>query len=371
MVRRGHTIHLLTETPGSEFDQVSPPAGAGTIGALRCLWGALRRHPAEIIHVHYAAGYGAWLAGACGRSPLVVSVMGGDILPEEQVPQNLLECWLTRRLLRGADLVTSKSIHLTERLTRMGVEPHRILPLVWGIDLSRFQRRDQSSLRSRLELPPMARVVLSPRALRPFYNIHVIVEAFAIVATDHPDAVLVITGHQADLNYQADLHHRVERLGLMDRVRFVGAIGADEMADFYSLAEAVVSVPPSDGIPQSLLEALACGAPTILSDLPHYREWVENDISALMTAITPAALAATLDRLLRDKALGARLAAAGPTVIAKGGCLESNLKRLDDALAQLPVRVDAKLSVLTLSGLAMLVVVRAIGARLLFRRKYL
>jgi glycosyltransferase involved in cell wall biosynthesis len=295
--------------------------------------------------------------------------MGGDILADEQVGQNGLERWLTHSLLRRADLVTSKSAELTGHLTRIGVAPWRILPLVWGVDEMLFRRRDASTLRGRLGLAPTARVVLSPRALRPFYNIHVIVDAFAAVAASSPDAVLVITEYQADAAYRDSLRQRIKILGLADRVRFVGEVGIDEMADYYSLAEVVVSIPASDGIPQSLLEALACGVPVILSDLQCYREWVTDEVSALMTVIKPADLAAAMGRLLEDGRLRTNLAAAGLEVVAKGGGLQGNLERLDVALSNLPQRMDRRPSFLVLAGVTILVMARAVAARLPFLRQ--
>ncbi len=368
---RGHDVVLVTEAPGGDgcLREIAPPPGAGALAGLAALWRALRDEPADMLHVHYAAGYGAWLAGACGRSPLVVSVMGGDVLPEEQVPQNAAERWLTTRLLRRADLVTSKSAHLTGRLVAMGVAPPRILPLVWGVDQGRFRRRDASALRQRLGLDPAARVVLSPRALRPFYNIHVIVDAFAVLASTHPDAVLVVTGHQPDAGYAAMLARRVETLELAGRVRFIGDVIAADMPELYSLAEAVVSVPSSDGIPQSLLEALACGVPVVLSDLERYREWVEDGRSALMVEITPEAIAGALARLLGDAGLRDRLVANGAEIIAGGGGLDANLDRLEAAMAGLPKAARARPHLAMLVVLAALVVGRAVAARLPFPRR--
>ncbi|RAU21858.1 hypothetical protein CU669_11170 [Paramagnetospirillum kuznetsovii] len=369
MGRRGHAVRLLTEIPGEKANQLTPPPRAKAPQILRYLWRMLRTQPADAVHVHYAAGYGAWLAGACGRAPLVVSVMGGDILADEQMGQNVLERWLTRSLLRRADLVTSKSAELTNHLTRIGVAPQRILPLVWGVDETLFRRRDATALRTRMGLAPTARVVLSPRALRPFYNIHVIVDAFAAMATASPDAVLVITEYQADADYREMLRRRIESAGLADRVHFVGKVEIDEMADYYSLAEMVVSIPASDGIPQSLLEALACGVPVILSDLQCYHEWVADGVSALMIAIETADLAAAMARLLEDGRLRTGLAAAGLEVIAKGGGLEANLDRLDAALSRLPRGMGRSPSLAVLVGVMILMMARALAARLPFLRQ--
>jgi glycosyltransferase involved in cell wall biosynthesis len=71
----------------------------------------------------------------------------------------------------------------------------------------------------------------------------------------------------------------------------VGAIPHEEMPAYYSLAEVAVSVPRSDGLPQSLFEALACGTPSVLGRLAAYEEVVTDGESALSADFEPGAVA--------------------------------------------------------------------------------
>ena len=123
--------------------------------------GYLRRHRPNVVHVHYAYSYYGWMAGVFGCSPLVVTVMGGDVLFDEQGSPTEEGKWLTLNLLRRADYITSKSNHLSdalERLAGVGAKAERIF---WGVHLSQFRRIDASDLRERLGIDGDRRIILS------------------------------------------------------------------------------------------------------------------------------------------------------------------------------------------------------------------
>jgi len=279
----------------------------------------------DVVHIHYAASVPAWLAAATDRHPLVVSVMGGDVLFGEQQPTTALGRWLTREVFESADLITAKSDHLIHAL---GVHGKKAMRLVWGVDLKQFRRTDPRALRKKLGLADDVRVVLSPKILQPFYNIHLVIEAMAMV----PGAVLLVTEYAADATYKAELIALIARLGLGDRVRFVGAIAAEEMADYYSLAAVAVAVPPSDGLPQALFEAMACEVPNVLANLPRYQEVVSDRESVLFVEIEPSSIARGINALLDDPALAERIRSRGRKIAEEGANLQNEVVRFEAAL---------------------------------------
>jgi glycosyltransferase involved in cell wall biosynthesis len=103
------------------------------------------------------------------------------------------------------------------------------------------------------------------------------------------------------------------QLGVARRWRILPAMDADGMADLYRLADAVVSVPESDAMPQSVMEAMASGTPSVVSDLPDPRAWLGDLTPELVVPVgDAAATAAALQRALalpdgERRALGERL----------------------------------------------------------------
>jgi len=88
------------------------------------------------------------------------------------------------------------------------------------------------------------------------------------------------------------------------------------IADLYRAADVVVSVPTSDGTPSSVLEALACGAVPVVSDLPALREWVEHEKQALFVPVHDVpALGASISRLLEDPDLRSAMASRGAELV--------------------------------------------------------
>ena len=141
---------------------------------------------------------------------------------EERVQPATPDEWWTLRLLRAADYITPPSNFLVDVINRLGDFQDKTEHIIWGVSLEKFRRRDASALRHALGIEPQARVVLSPKALRPFYRVHLIVEAMAVVRRVFPDAVLVMSEYAQDPAYRDQIVRRSDELGIGDNVRFAG-----------------------------------------------------------------------------------------------------------------------------------------------------
>lgn len=364
----GHEVHLVTEergrtkmdgvtehVPGLEQTRagilvrrlLSPVLAA--LGAppllIFQLFGLawfLRRYRPDIVHVHYAHSQYGWCASLLGCRPLVVSVMGGDVLFNEQGTSTPNSRWLTLQLLSQADYITSKSHHLTSVLDRLGGFGQKTERIIWGVSMSKFHRTDPSLLKTRFGLGPDQRVILSPRILQPLYQVHLLVEALPHIVREVPEAVLLITEYCADPDYRARVAQRVADLGLARHVVFCGEVDHAEMPMLYGSAEISVGIPSSDGLPQSLLEAMACETPSILNRLPQYEELVRHEHSAYFVDTPPEAIAAGVIRLLRDPGLRARISRNALETVAREADLNASARRVLQRYRQLVATVPAR-----------------------------
>lgn len=100
------------------------------------------------------------------------------------------------------------------------------------------------------------------------------------------------------------------------------------------------SVPSSDGLPQSLFEAMACGTPVVLGRLPAYAEVVRDGETAVLVDLVPAAVASALVRLLRDEARRARLAGSALERVREVAFLPREVDRVDRLYRDLVVRAS-------------------------------
>ena len=250
---------------------------------------ALKEINPDIVHVHYASK-GLAAIPLARRHPLMVTVMGSDILPE--VDFKFPYSSFTRKLLNAADLITSKSDFMDDALLKIGDYAHKIRRVTWGVDLHHFHpKRDVRPLREKWKIPERDIVFFDPRAATPFYNKHLILQAFAgYLRSGAPKATLLIAELAAKPKYVKELKQLVDKLGIKDQVRFLGAIKHEEMAGYFALSDITISIPPSDGLPQSIYEALASGSFLIMNNLPSYREVVQDGVTAKL--VTPGNISA-------------------------------------------------------------------------------
>jgi glycosyltransferase involved in cell wall biosynthesis len=338
LAKRGHAVRLVTagpvlDAPGIEVR--TRPLPANPLSAVLSARGFLRdlaSFAPDVLHVHYAGNKLGTMALLSGLRPLVVTVMGGDVQPEQHLAGlPALERRNTRRLLTEADLILAKSDALRSEIARFGRFESKTETVRWGVDPELFRARpdEAAALRARLGLAAGDRVVLSPRLLRPLYNVHLLVEAMPRVLAAEPAALLVLSQHRADEGYERTLRARVDALGLGARVRFVPRIEHAEMPAWYTLAEVSVNLPFSDGLPQSLFEAMACGTASLLGRLPFYAEAVEDGTHALLSDLTADAVGAALVRLLTDHSLRRSLADAGRRRVLEVACLPREAERVE------------------------------------------
>jgi len=264
----------------------APRFGGGNVAVLRALprlatW--LKTVRADWIHAHYLTSHGtlAWLAtrwlGAPGR--LVGSAWGSDILVTPQ--RSRLARALTRRVLHACTLTTSDSQVMAARMRELGAGEVMVFP--FGLE----------------SLPPAPGakddgLFFANRGLEAIYRPQRVLERFAEVARVWPQARLVVANDGA---LRARLEAEASALGLAERVRFVGRLPADEQARWYDAARWYLSLPESDSVAVSVLEAMAHGCVPLLSDLPANRELVRDGENGLIVADDGAPLLPRLEAL--------------------------------------------------------------------------
>lgn len=348
VAERGHEVRLVTlgplvaPCPGVEVrTRDLPRTPWAALQAFRGFLRDLQDFDADLLHLHYAGGRLGTLATVSWARPLVVTVMGGDILPEQHLGgYSALERRATRLILEQADILLVKSDRLRNALRAFGDFDSKVEIVRWGVDPDRF-RRDPTAATAicrSLVLPAGRRFVLSPRILAPLYAQHLLVQAWPDVIAREPMATLLLTEYAADAEYRRQLAKTVATLGLGNHVRFIGAVPAAEMPALYSLCDAVVMTPSSDGLPQSLFEALACETPVVLGRLPAYGEIVTGGESALFVDREPAAIAAAVAELLVDADLCRALAAAGRRRVLEVGSLLREVSRVLALYEALPTQ---------------------------------
>lgn len=333
----GHAVRLVTlgpVLPHSGLEARTRPIPRNPIAGVRAFASFmrdLREFEPDVLHVHYAGGRLGSLALASGLRPLVVTVMGGDVQPEQYMGRaTYFDHRATRRLLAEADLLLACSESLRKDIEGYGPYTDKTETVRWGIETARFARNPArgDALRAALGLPA-GPVVLSPRILQPLYNIHLIVEAMPAVLARRQDAILLVSRYREDPSYAKRLRGRAEQLGIARSVHFMDRVDNEMMPDLMSMASVVVSVPFSDGMPVTLFESLASETPIVVGRLAAYEELVRDGEEVLMADLDAESIGVAVSRVLEDEALAARLRARGLARVRATASLPDEARRVE------------------------------------------
>ena len=178
-----------------------------------------------------------------------------------------------------------------------------------GIDLTRFQpdRGGRAAKRAELGLGAEDFVLLSVGELIPRKNHEVVLRALALLRQQgEADDIRYLICGRGDCAEK--LKHLTEELGISDCVSFLGY--RNDIQAICGCSDLFLFMSRQEGLPVALMEAMACGMPTICSNIRGNVDLVEDGISGAVVQSTPAEVAEAICRLRADGALRARLAAA-------------------------------------------------------------
>jgi glycosyltransferase involved in cell wall biosynthesis len=209
----------------------------------------------------------ALLVALAGYQPLVSMSWGYDLLFDAD--RSARWRWATRYTLGHSAVMIGDCNTIRQRARAFGMPDERIVTFPWGVDLDHFKvAQDERS-------STQAFTLLSTRNWEPIYGVDVIAKAFVQAAQKCPELRLVLLGNGS----QASLLRQILTRGsVMEQVHFPGQVSYSDLPRYYRSADLYISASHSDGSSISLLEAMACGRPALVSDIPGNREWVEPSV---------------------------------------------------------------------------------------------
>jgi glycosyltransferase involved in cell wall biosynthesis len=305
-------IHLEDRPVPTKVKQISWSEGtrpAGIMDGPRLLL-SLRRVIKSLKPDLFHAGpiqQSAFLVALVGFKPLVSMSWGYDLLQDAN--RNKLWRKATRYTLRNSAVMVGDCDAVRRKAIEFGMLKERIVIFPWGVDLNTFKMEKN---------PPAENenfTLLSTRAWEPIYGVDILVSGFLKAAKQQKGLRLILLGSGSQASYLQSIFMQG---GMMDRVILPGCVPHSDLPHYYHMADIYVSASHVDGSSVSLMEAMACGKPAIVSDIPGNREWVEDGVNGwwfrdgdsdhLAEAILKAV---NQRRLLRDMGLAARQQAVG------------------------------------------------------------
>jgi glycosyltransferase involved in cell wall biosynthesis len=249
-----------------------------------------------------AAQAKAVLSGYSRSLPLLVSVWGDDFTYHAQ-SSPMMKQW-TRTTMKKVDALHSDC----RRDIRLAIE--------WGMRIDTmtmvepgnggirsdvfFQGKTDSALIEQFSLPKDALFIVNPRGIRGVARTDTFFQAIPKTCKEIPNAHFLALRMAGS----GEAEEWTKRLGLGDCVTLLPALPAEDMARLFRLSAIMLSLTVHDGLPNVLLEAMACGSYPVCGDLESLREWiVDGRNGSLIPAGDPEVVAGTVIRVASDAGL--------------------------------------------------------------------
>ena len=205
----------------------------------------------------------AFIATLSGFRPIITMCWGYDLA--QDADRNSWMKWVTRYTLKRSAYFVSDAQFTRNKAVAFGMNPERTIVFPWGVDIKHFTKK--TSKRSNVQ----TLTLFCNRTWEEIYGVDVLAKAFVKVASSNPNVNLVLLGGGSQ---GARIRQILMNGGVMDQVHFGGQVTYDDLPRWYNMADIYISPSHVDGSSVSLMEALACGLPCLVSDIPGNKEWI-------------------------------------------------------------------------------------------------
>jgi glycosyltransferase involved in cell wall biosynthesis len=331
MRERGHRLYFACDQRGELYHRarlqrfpVTPLTFGGThnLGAWLRLRRLLGTEAPDILNTH--SSLDSWLASLAWRSlrprPLLVRT--------RHLSTPVKNNWPTRWLyLNPAAIITTGQVTKALLMKRLGVPEKRIFSIPTGVDLTEFAPQEKSQeLLAQIKIPADAVIVGSVAVLRSWKGHLYLLEAFQKLIADGVRAFLLLVGEGP---YRVVIEEKITQLGLQPWVRLAGF--QEQVAPWFSMMDVVVLASyANEGVPQSLLQALAMARPVVGTTVGGIPEVIfDAETGLLVPPRDSETLARALARVLEEPDFRRELARRGRELVVERFSLEQMASEIE------------------------------------------
>lgn len=304
--------------------------GGGIPSALRRSWLAKIQFPffylallmkslrygkdCDIVHAQWSF---AALAG------IVLKILYGKpmLMTERGASANLaMQHWLMKGVLkflaRHSDFITANSAQQTELFFQLGEPRERVKTILNGIDTQKFKPHHKTTCRKTLALPKDKKIILFVGWLIERKGVEYLIEAVRILSEKRKDILCVLVGEG---NQEQKLKDLVYEYDLKDNIIFVGSVSPSRVPLYMNAADVFVLPSLSEGKPNVVAEAMACGVPVVATAVAGTNELLRDGVNGYsVQSKKPDEIVHAVNMLFDNPILAQKLAHAGHDTILKG-----------------------------------------------------
>ncbi|MBF0612771.1 MAG: glycosyltransferase family 4 protein [Magnetococcales bacterium] len=312
-LQKGHTVHLLCPAEAPIYQAAlqrgipatALPMAKKTWAGFRAMRRWLQENP-QVTLVNTHSSTDTWLV-ALARETLATRLpLVRTRHVSTKIRNNVFSRWLYQKATDH--IVTTGEAVRRQLMEENGIPGQHMTSVVTGIDLQRFSPAPAHQARQQVGLPLGKKLLGIVSTLRSWKGHVDLLDALVILLPERPDLHLVIVGHGPQY---AALQERIANMKLAHAVTMVGQ-QENVPCWLQSFDWFVLPSYGEEGVPQAVMQAMACGLPVVSTPIGGIGEAVEDGVTGLLTPPRqPVALAATLARLLDDAELTQRMGEAG------------------------------------------------------------
>lgn len=312
----------LTKFPRAAKYAIYPLQAIRSYFFLRRL---LRKIKPDVVHACWVPTSG-FISVLTGYHPLLLMPYGSDILINPRRSKVLR--MITKYTLKKGDMIICDAEIVKKEivgLTNCPEEKIAVFPV--GIDLGKFNPDvNRNEVRRKLGWEDK-KIVIMTRPFKRVYAVEYFLRGIPKIIEHVPEARIILCG---DGPLEDEFKGFVSREGLIGKVYFTGFVRNEEMSNYLAAADIYVSSSLSDGTSMSLLEAMACGLPPVVTDVAANKEWVTDRVNGFIVPRRDSQqLSEKIIELLENEGLRQKFSASNIRIAQERANWDKNFKTLE------------------------------------------
>ncbi|MBL7921767.1 MAG: glycosyltransferase family 4 protein [Bacteroidia bacterium] len=286
----------------------------------------IRHFEPDILHAHYATSYG-FVGALTGFHPFVISSWGSDVMKFPN--KNFVAKSILKFNFKKANLLCATSFTIEEYIHQVIDKPVSVIP--FGINIDEFKPKKVKSLFNDNDI-----VLGSIKPLEGLYNIDILIKSYAKLSLKFDNLKLLIIGEGTE---DKNLKELCKELGIFEKVTFTGRVAFKEISNYYNMLDVLVNISEYESFGVSVVEAMACEVPVIVSNVGGLKEVVKDESVGLKVNIGDVDdTARAIERLITDKELYERVAVNGRKHVIEKYNWKNNLQQMINEYSKLLIQ---------------------------------
>ena len=337
----GHEVHVISQHPvidklssGVKIYQQPYHGAIGYFSMVPVVKGIINSIKPDIVNAHYCSGYGT-TARLVDFKPWILSVWGSDVYAFPH--KSILHKWLVKTNLQAASRVASTSRCMADEVRKLSPLLTDIAITPFGVDLAAYAAIKPEPVEQKVKL-----ILGTVKAMNPIYGIDILIQAFSLLLKSLQskqesgalDIELRLVGGGDQTNRLREL---ALRLGVADKVNFVGKVPHSQVSFELSKLDIYVALSRQESFGVAIIEAGAAGLPVVVSDVGGLPEVTVDGVTGFVVPReNHAAAAAAMERLVLDAELRSQMGKAARAHVAQhyswGACVQTMLNVYENAI---------------------------------------